>query len=233
MMKNSFILFLLALPLLLQAQERQAVKGRVFSGNLGVKEALVVNFTTQAETKADSLGNFSLAVQTGDLLIISNYAIETKKIRYTSDLVKNGLLLLEVNMTVEELEEVVIQRSRITSESLGIPMGKAYTVQERRLRAGSSDPIGSLINLLSGRTKMLKANVELEKKVTAKEMLDELPESFYIEELKLKQEQIAGFKFYAAENGKLREELKNAGTGTVKFTLAALAEEYKKVSNEK
>ncbi len=232
-MRNSLALLFFMIPLLVLSQERQAVKGRVYSGSLGVKEALVVNFTTQAETKADSLGNFSLAVQTGDLLIVSNYAIETKKIRFTPDLVKNGLLLLEVNMTVEELEEVVIQRSRITSESLGIPMGKAYTVQERRLRAGSSDPIGSLINLLSGRTKMLKANVELEKKVTAKETLDDFPDSFYIEELKLGQEQIAGFKFYAAENEKLREELKNGDTGTAKFTLAALAGEYKNVSNEK
>lgn len=216
------------MPLLCWAQDRHAVKGRIYSGSTGIKDVLVVNNNAQAETRTDSLGNFAIKAKVGDLIILSNYNIETKKIRYTPDIIKNGLMLLEVKTVIEEIEEVVINRTGITSESLGIPMGKAYTVQERRLRAGTSDPIGSIINMLTGRTKMLKSNVQLEKRVTAKETLDGLfDDSYYIDELKLGKEQVAGFKFYAVENEKLREELKAGNETMVKFRLTILAEEYK------
>jgi hypothetical protein len=118
-------LLLLILPLLAQAQERHAVKGRVYYANLGVKDVLVVNNNAQVETRTDSLGNFTINAKVGDLIILSDFKIETKKIRYTPDLIKNGLMLLEVKMVAEEIEEVVINRSTITSESLGIPMGKS------------------------------------------------------------------------------------------------------------
>lgn len=227
-------ILLLIMPILSWAQDRHAVKGRVYSGSLGVKDVLVVNNNAQAETRTDSLGNFTINAKVGDLLIVSDFKVETKKIRYTPDIIKNGILLLEVKMAAAELEEVVINRSTITSESLGIPMGKAYTVQERRLRAGTSDPIGSIINMLSGRTKMLNANVNLEKRVTAKETLDGLfDNSYYIDELKLNKEQIAAFKFYAVENEKLREELKGGNETMIKFNLTLLSEEYKKQSDAK
>lgn len=222
------------MPIMCWAQDRHAVKGRVYSGSLGVKDVLVVNNNAQAETRTDSLGNFTINAKVGDLIIASDFKIETKKIRYTPDLIKDGTILLQVKMTANEMDELVIDRTSITSESLGIPMGKAYTVQERRLRAGTSDPLGSLINLLSGRTKMLKANVKLEKRATAKETLDELfDDSYYIDELKLNKEQIAAFKFYAVENEKLREELKSNNEPMVKFSLTVLSEEYKKQSDAK
>lgn len=227
-------LLLLFLPMLAPAQDRHAVKGRVYEASLGIKNVLVVNNNAQVETRTDSLGNFTINAKVGDLIILSDFKIETKKIRYTPDLIKNGLMLLEVKMVAEEIEEVVINRSTITSESLGIPMGKAYTVQERRLRAGTSDPIGTIINLLSGRTKMLKANVNLEKRVTAKETLDELfDNSYFTNDLKLTAEQVEAFKFYAVENEKLREELKGSNKTIIQFTLAGLAEDYKKQSDAK
>lgn len=234
-MKNKFIyLLLILLPMLARAQDRQAVKGRVAAGGTGIKDVLVVNNNALKETRTDSLGNFTIDVKVGDLIIASDYKIETKKIRYTPDLVKNGIMLLEVKAVVQEIEEVVINRSTVTSESLGIPMGKAYTVQERRLRAGTSDPVGAIINILSGRTKMLEANVDLEKIITAKEKLDDLfDDDYYINDLKLAAEQVPGFKYFAVDNEKLREELKGKNKIAIQISLAALAEEYKKRNDAK
>lgn len=234
-MKNKFIyLLLILLPMLARAQDRQAVKGRVAAGGTGIKDVLVVNNNALKETRTDSLGNFTIDVKVGDLIIASDYKIETKKIRYTPDLVKNGIMLLEVKAVVQEIEEVVINRSTVTSESLGIPMGKAYTVQERRLRAGTSNPVGAIINILSGRTKMLEANVDLEKIITAKEKLDDLfDDDYYINDLKLAAEQVPGFKYFSVDNEKLREELKGTNKIAIQISLAALAEEYKKRNDAK
>ena len=233
-MKSKLLyIVLLWLPLLAIAQERENIKGRVYSGNISMKDVLVVNNSAQIETRTDSLGNFTLKAKINDLLIVSDYKLEIRKIRYTPDLVRDGFIQLEVKMNANELDEVVINHSTITSQSLGLPMGKAYTVQERRLRAGSSDPLGSLINILSGRMKMLKRSVEIEKREIALDKLDELFDTaFYTEQLKIEADKVNGFKYYAVENDKLREELKTAKAGTIKFTLAELAEEYKKISNE-
>lgn len=233
MINRLICLILIIFSFAVQAQERTAIKGRVYTGVLGISDMLVVNFSAQTETRTDSLGYFTIKAKMGDLLILSDHRIETRKIRYTPDLIKKGIAQLDVVMTATEIEEVSITRSKITSQSLGIPMGKAYTPEQRRLRTGSSDPLGYMINVLSGRLKMLKANVKTEKKVMALENLDALfDENFYLEELKLDKEQIGGFKYYAVEDETLRYELINGNIGTIKFKLAALAVKYKKANAE-
>ncbi len=233
MINRLICLILIVCSFAVQAQERAAIKGRVYTGVVGISDMLVVNFSAQTETRTDSLGYFTIKARVGDLFILSDHRIETRKIRYTPDLLKKGIVQLEVIMTATEIEEISITRSKITSQSLGIPMGKAYTPEQRRLRAGSSDPLGYVINVLSGRLKMLKANAKTEKKVFALQSLDDsFDENFYLEELKLEKEQIGGFKYYAIEDEALRYELINGTIGTIKFKLAELAIKYKKANAE-
>lgn len=78
-MSSKLLLLLLFIPVLCIAQERTLMRGRVISGNLGIKNALLVNFSAQAETHTDSLGYFTIKAKTGDLLIAAAYNIEEKK----------------------------------------------------------------------------------------------------------------------------------------------------------
>jgi hypothetical protein len=242
-----FILPALLLPVYLPAQQRQAVQGKVFAGNAGVPEVLIVNFTGQAETRADSLGNFSLKMQVGDLLIVNDRRIETKKIRYTQDLLKNNLLLLEATLIAKELEEVVINRSTVTSQSLGIPMGKKYTPAERRLRtAAGLDPtlgvgmmpgvsvsLDAIINAISGRTKMLKKELVVEKKELAMQKMETLfTEKYYVETLKLAPEQIPGFKYYAVEDTDFRQLLTEGNGYKIELKAAELSKNYLDLQND-
>ena len=243
-MRSKLIIVLIILPLLAYAQ-RQQQSGRIVYGSLGVKDVLVVNNNAQQETRTDSLGNFSLKMQIGDLLIMSDRKIETKKIRYTPDVVKNGVVVISVIQTVEDIEEVVINRSRVTSESLGIPMGKSYTPAERRLRNASGlDPtIGvgmmpgisisfdAILNAMNGRTERLKKEVIIERKEFALQKLDGLfTDDYFTSTLLIPAEDIAAFKYYAVEDDALMATLNGGTKEAIEFTLAGVATKYKQLN---
>ncbi|OYQ44832.1 hypothetical protein CHU92_02310 [Flavobacterium cyanobacteriorum] len=247
---KKYILYLiLLLAVAAEAQERKPVKGLVYAGNAGIADVLVVNFTGQSETRTDNTGRFTLSLQVGDLIIISGSSIETKKIRFTPDLINNSLLQLEVALTGEVLEEVVINRSRVSSESLGIPMGKKYTPAERRLRTASNlDPtlgagtmtgfsvsFDAILNAINGRTARLKKEVAIEKKEFALQKLNGLyTDDFYIEKYGLKAEQVNGFKYFAVENEEFVAILNGGNTTQTEFGLTLLAEQYiERSKNEK
>jgi hypothetical protein len=219
-----------------QTQPRQLLMGKVTASLFPIKDALVINMSSQREVRTDSLGFFKIAVRVGDSIAVTGSKITTKYLVLNESNLKDNFLHVEASPSYEMEEIVIDSYSHINSVSLGIvPAGmKLPTVAERRLNAGSSDPLGGLINLISGKTKMLKMNVEIEKREFALDKLNELfDDSFFIEELKLTKELIAGFKYYVVESKKIRDELKLGEKGIVAFSLADLAREYiKMVSDE-
>ncbi len=222
---------MLLLSFLSNAQEqREKLLGRVVTGLYPVRGVLVVNISAQREVRSDSLGFFNLPVKAGDSIAVRDSKIIPKDFLLTENDMVQSPFIIETESTAYELEEVVINEyAHINSVSLGIiPHDiKLPTVAERRLKAGSSDPLGSLINVLSGRNKMLKRDVETEKKIMALEKLDLLFEdSFFIDELKIAKDLVKSFKYYVIEDKKLREMLNLDEEGLVKFKLAALAKEY-------
>lgn len=221
---------------LLSFGQRETVKGRVYSGRLGIKDVLVVNLSAQAETRTDSVGNFSMKVQVGDLLAVSDYKVEERKIRFTPDLIQNGSLLLEVKMAATELEEVVINKYDFSAYKMGLTKTDIVlpTVAERRMNSSAGDPVGLLISVLSGQHKILKNNVKTEERIIALETLDNIFEDAdYIDDLKIPADKINGFKYYAVEDDAFRALVKTTDKGTLKFELAKLATKYLTISNEK
>lgn len=217
-------------------QERREVRGKVLSEGAGIADALVVNFTGQTETRTDSLGNFKLRLAIGDLLIISDYKIETKKIRYTQDLVVDKVLMLKVKQEVMQIEEVVINRNKnLTAYKLGITSTdiKLPTVAERRLRSSGGDPVSALINIFTGQDKVLKNAVQTEKRERALDKLDVLfDDAFYTESLRLNTLQIKAFKYYIVESATFREALELGPTGRIQFIMADMATEFVKLNND-
>ncbi len=236
------ILFLFAFGA--QAQERNLVKGRVHSSGYGINDVLVVNLNAEAETRTDSIGNFRLNAKIGDLFVISDHRIETLKVRYTPDMVKNGVLTLNVTMAVTEIEEIAITRSNITSQSLGIPMGKKYTASERHLKTagdfkpvhllgilGGSLPIDPIINAVNGRTKRIKKEITIERKELALKKLDALfTEDYFTERLKVPDDYVAGFKSFSIDNENFLQVLNEGHKEKIEMSLADLAVQYRNLA---
>lgn len=244
-MKSKLLhIILLSITFAVQAQERHLIKGKIHSDNYGVNDVLVVNIAAQTETRTDNMGAFAIKAKAGDLLVVTDHTIETLKVTYTPDLVINGVMELEVIMAATEIEEIAITRSGVTSQSLGIPMGKKYTTSERRLKTagdfkpvhllgilGGSLPIDPIINAINGKTKRIKKEIHIEQKELALKKLDALfTEDYFTERLKVPDDYVAGFKSFSIDNENFLVLLKDGHKELIEIALADLAVQYRNLA---
>src|SRR5690606_29673735 len=158
------LLFILLFPCLCFSQE-MIFKGKVLANTDDLKGILIVNLTKETQTQTDSLGQFRIKAEEDDLLIFT--AVHLWKVRHLvekTDFEKENLISMEVK--AEMLDVVEIVRYNFNPEDLGIvPRGqKRLTVGERRLYTAQSEQhLGTLINAITGRTKMLKQLLEMER----------------------------------------------------------------------
>lgn len=231
---------LFSLPVV--CQERQNLHGHVTAGNTAVVGVFVINKATGIEIKTDNNGNFTIPARTGDYLVVYNSSIEVREFYLSDAAFKEQPYSMEVKPSAYELNEVVINEE-ISAQKLGIvPKNqKKYTVAERRLytAAGSSPSfnVGMLagvvlstdfiINAISGRTKMLKKALKTETKEFAIEKINGLyTETELINDLKIPEEYVQGFLFYAVEDPACAKALKDKNDDLSKLLLMELAKKY-------
>ena len=91
----------------------------------------------------------------------------------------------------------------------------------------SADP---LLNWFSGRTKMLKKNLAVEKKeMYLKQLENMFTNDFYVSKLKIPLEYVKGFEYYAVENESFVKILKSNNIATTTFLIGELAIKYKEI----
>jgi len=234
------IIILFSLPAV--CQDRQNLQGHVTVGNATVAGVFVINKATGVEVKTDNNGNFTIPAHKGDYLVVYSSTIEVREFYITDLAFKEQPYAMDVKPSAYELNEVVINEN-ISAQKLGIvPKNqKKYTVAERRLyTAGDWKPtfsIGTLagivlptdfiINAISGRTKMLKKALKTETKEFAIEKINGLyTETELIEELKIPEEYVQGFLFYAVEDAACAKALKDKNDDLSKLLLMELAKKY-------
>jgi hypothetical protein len=135
---------------------------------------------------------------------------------------------------MNELKEVVVKRPTVSAESLGIiPYGqKKYTPAERKYAVASSgrlNPMGldPLLNYFSGRTAMLKKELEVEKKEGYLVQLENLfDNNHYVNTLHIPAEYVKGFLYFAVENPKFTRVLKTKNRTSIEFLMSELANQY-------
>lgn len=194
-------------------------------------------------------GAFTIDANVGDVIKFSSVQIKEKYVTVKDNDFKENLLVVRVEPLIEILEEVTVKKSKIDAVSAGILQkpAKKYTVAERRLKtAGDFKPLQLLmiplggmpfdpiINAISGRTKMMRQNLQTERKEFALQTLNELFENnFYTEKLNIPIDYINGFKFFAVENEALRAVLKTRNKIKLEYILSELSIEYLKNFEQK
>ncbi len=233
MKKLLLIVLLLTCPLVTNAQERIPLKGKVMVSDAGLNDIFVINTTASIETKTNAAGNFTIMAQPGDELVIYSPKITTRNFVLKSASFDDQPLIITVNMQAYELEEVVMDKNRSIDEvSLGlVPKDqKQYTVAERRVFAATSGLLDPLINAITGRTKMLKKELETERKQQMLETLrDVCTEKEIIEEMKIPEEYVEGFLYYTVEDPELSRALKDNNKAVARFLLNGIADQYLKL----
>lgn len=242
-MRNKLLLFAFIFPFLCFSQEK-ILKGKIIVPNSDLKGVLVVNLTKERQVLTDSIGEFSIKAEPNDLLILSGIQLNKKRhLVEKEDFLKK--IYIEMEVLPYEIETVQINRVIINVEDLGIvPKGqKRYTVAERRLYTagqvsiGTSISIDAIINTISGRTKMLKKIVEMERENKNVDFIsDTFSEDFFIQTLKIQFDNVEEFKYYALyyiekdlSKKEKQDYIKNLSKEELEFKLISLSKAYLKL----
>ena len=223
------ILFFLLIQITFgQMPASKEIQGQIFEQSTSVEGVNIINNTTQFTSVSDENGMFSIVVKEGDVLVFSSVNLNPYKHRITDEDLKSNSLQIKMSVKEMELKEVIVnENSNITAENLGIiPRGqKKYTPAERRLASGSS-----FLSAINGNKKILKKNVEVEKKESNIEKLGYMYEdAYFVDYLKIPIEHVRGFKFYMVEDAYVKALLKKKDKSKLTSFMSELALKYNEI----
>lgn len=228
------------------------LKGKVVSQSNNLEGIHVINQSKDLGITTDRGGYFSIKVAVSDTVIFS--AVHLKgylHIVSEEDKLKD-LLFVPMEALLTELEEITLTKyQNITPEALGIiPKGmKKFTPAERKL-ASAGDfrwysplliPIGGMsvdgmLNAISGRTAMLKKELEVERKETLLEKIKlSYDKDFMMERLKIPEDYVDGFYYYILDDVEFLRPFKAKNKTMTEFALSKLVSSYmelKEIKNE-
>lgn len=228
-----------------QEMARVQLKGKLIADVTILEGIYVINKVTAQASVSDKNGNFSILAKVGDTLIFSERQYEEVKIVLIQVHFDQETLIVKMTPVVNRLREVIVKNG-INAVSMGIiPKGqKSYTPAERRLNTatnlnasanagsmmGGSISADPLLNWFSGRTKMLKKEVAVEKKETNLRQLEHMYTiDFFVDKLKIPTEYVKGFEYYVVENEYFVSILKSKNLAMTTFLITELAIKYKEI----
>jgi hypothetical protein len=127
-----------------------------------------------------------------------------------------------------QLEEVTVNKK---SEGISLnPGAKKLTPAQRKLYTARSGILDRPLNWMSGRTAMLRKEVVVEGKERLMAKIEVLYEDkFYIETLKIQEEYIKDFQYYAIEDKPFVASMKTKNKDMMKFLIGKLAVTYNQI----
>lgn len=225
------------------SQELSLLKGKLTSQIKGLNEVYITNTRSESNTASDNNGNFTIFVKVGDTLQFTGLQIISKRVVIDENDLAKKLYVANVEAKVIPLEEVEVKTyPNINAVSLGIleKPAKKYTPAERKLKTAEElhwyspllIPLGGmsvdgLINAISGRTLMLKKELEIERKEKLLEKIEDMfKQDYFLSNLKIPEENLRGFWYYAVEDEKLVAALKAKNKIETQFIFSDLAVKY-------
>jgi hypothetical protein len=225
-----------ALQIVAQEMPRALLNGKVIADFMTLENIYVFNKTTRQVSTTNQQGFFKIQAKANDTVVFSGLQFLELKIRVTQNDLEQNIFIVKLKQAINQLDEVIVQ-SNINAVSLGIiPKGqKTYTPAERKYATASSskmNPMGldPLLNWISGRTKMLKKNLAVEKKEFYLKKIEYLfPDDYFINTLKIPAIYIKGFEYYIVENQDFVKILESNNTALSAFFIGDLAIKYKEI----
>lgn len=221
-----------------QNNTSKEITGQIFEQSSNVEGVNIINNTTQVTAVSNAAGVFTIVVREGDVLVFSAVNLEPFKRRITFEDLNSASVIIKMSAKEIELKEVIVNdNGGITAENLGvIPYGqKKYTPAERKVYTATSTPGDMLLNAISGRTAMLKKEVNVEKKEMLFRKIEYLfDENYYTERLKIPVADIKGFQLYCVDDAEFAVSLDTKNKTMSMFLITDLARKYLTIlENEK
>lgn len=202
------------------SQEKILLKGQLIFLSMNTTPVNIVNVTKHTGTINNTKGEFEIEVELGDKLRFSSLQYEPHNMVITKEIFDRRWIRVELSPMINELEEVVISSIGLTgnlktdigavamekyynNESFGFPMAAPkLSVEDRRLyTASSGGAVGVLINVISGRMKLLK---KLKEQAELAQLVGKasqtLEEDFFVSICGIPAEYIASFMYFCEED---------------------------------
>lgn len=222
------------------AQDEFELNGKVVSESNNLEGINVVNQSKNIGVATNSRGYFSIKASVSDTIIFSAVHLKAYLHIVTDDDKNKDLFLVPMEALLTELEEITLTKyQNITPEALGIiPNGvKKYTPAERKLKQASGEDnvyglsssvsLDAILNGISGRTKMLRKELEVEKKeLIMKEIKYDYDEKYLVSRLKIPEDYVDGFYFYIVDEVEFLRPFKARNKTMTEFVLSKLASQY-------
>ena len=224
---------LIANTILAQEPPRIVLNGKINANSMDLEGVYVINLKTEKSTITEKDGYFSITATPGDTLLFSAIQLKENRVVLEPNHFQEELFLVKMEANITALKEVVIKRyDNSNAVALGISQSgiKHLTQAERKLYTAKSTTGDAILNLMSGKTAMLKKELEAEKKWSYMQLLDNMfDQNHFVTILKIPLEYVKGFKYYAVENDKFTTILKTKNKITTEFLMGELATKYIKI----
>ena len=221
------------------------LKGKVISDASNLDGILVVNLSSKSNTSTEKSGFFSIFAKPTDTIMFSGLQVKGIQVVLKETDFSENLFFMRLKAQINMLDEVYIKNyPEINAFSLGIISKgtKSYTPAQRKLRtasnafassnkdgsAGVSAGLDPVLNWISGRTAMLKKELEVETKERLIAKLASMYEDeFYTKTLNISSEYIKGFQIFVIDDAGFVSALKSKNKTLATFLLGEMAEKYK------
>lgn len=244
-MKNYLQILFLLLSQFVVSQNDSIIKGKIIVETNDNEGITIVNISNKINTISGNGGYFKIKAKVNDTIMFSAIHLVGKKHIITKKDFGKDLLFIKLDIYTRHIKEIMVTNADdITAESLGlVPKGqKKYTPAERRLKTAgdfngqfglnTAFSIDPLLNAISGRTKQLKAELEVERKEFLQYKINSNFDSEYImNQLHIPEEYVQGFVFYIVEDEELKNAAKAKNKTLISFRMSALAVDFLKLKN--
>jgi hypothetical protein len=228
-----FLLLLLSMSGFAQG-ERQIRFKVVAQDSTSVSDINVVNMVNEKSAKTNMLGEFTIAAKENDLLFLQKENFEYKRYLIEAEDLKKNVVIIHMVARPLALKEVVVTKKARTDDLIKKHKDhKKFTPAERKLYAARTGPVDILVNALTGRTKMLRKelNVEMSERLLAR--LEPLFEDkYYVDHIKIPEEYIGDFQHFLIEDDEFESALRAKNKTLMRFLMSKLAVSYNGLMTE-
>lgn len=227
-----FITILFLFSVGIQAQERISKNGRIIAKYFDLNDVAVQNVNLKKTVYSEKGGYFKMPIAVNDTIVFSSENFKPIYIVVTPNDIQSRFLYISLEPNENTLEELVIDGTIRRNAYLDAKSRKAGTYKKLHT-ATSGGPISKLINILSGRTKMIKRAIELEQQNDlAEQMINSMSESYFTDDLKIPKEYIGGFGYFLIDDIDVVDAVKRRNVYQLQFLLPLKAEMYLEMIKE-
>jgi hypothetical protein len=244
-LKNYLQILFLLLSQFMVSQNDSIIKGKIIVETNDNDGITIVNISNKTNTISGNGGYFKIKAKVNDTIMFSAIHLVGKKHIVTKKDFGKDLLFIKLDIYTRHIKEIMVTNADdLNAESLGlVPKGqKKYTPAERRVKTagdwsgtgidGALLSLDPLINAISGRTKKLKAELEVERKEFLQSKINaNFDSEFIMNQLHIPEEYVEGYVFYIVEDAELKAAAKAKNKTLITFRMSALAVEYLKLKN--